>query len=76
MRRTERTGFTLVELMVAIAIMALVMTALLGTIQGTIQARDEAEIEIASVRDGLACWSGNLLLSAIGVGLLAFVVRR
>ncbi len=52
MRRTDRTGFTLVELMVAIAIMALVMTALLGTIQGTVQARDEAEIEIASVRDG------------------------
>jgi hypothetical protein len=42
----------LVELMVAVAIMALVMTALLGTVQSTISARDEAEIEIASVRDG------------------------
>ncbi len=49
-RRTA--AFTLVELMVAVAIMALVMTALLGTVQGTITARDEAEIEIASVRDG------------------------
>lgn len=52
MQRPNRAGFTLVELMVAVAIMALVMTALLGTVQSTISSRDEAEVEIASVRDG------------------------
>jgi len=52
MTHCRRSGFTLVELMVAVAIMALVMTALLGTLEGTIRARDEAELEIASVRDG------------------------
>lgn len=52
MRRADRSGFTLIELLVAFAIMALIMTALLGTVHGTLVARDEAEIEVASVRDG------------------------
>jgi type II secretion system protein J len=52
MRRTIQAGFTLVELLVTLAIMALVMTALLATLQGTVRAHDQSAIDIASVRDG------------------------
>lgn len=48
----SRSGFTMIELLVTLAIMALVMTALLATLQGTVRAHDEAAVEIASVRDG------------------------
>jgi type II secretion system protein J len=45
-------GFTLVELLVTVAIMALVMTALLATLQSTVKAHDVAAVDVASVRDG------------------------
>jgi prepilin-type N-terminal cleavage/methylation domain-containing protein len=51
-RSDRRAAFTLIELLVTIAIVALIMTALLGTLHTTVLAHDEAEIEMASVRDG------------------------
>ncbi len=52
MRIRERSGFTLIELLVTLAIMALVMTALMATLHSTVQARDDAQVEIATVSDG------------------------
>ncbi len=45
-------GFTLVEVLVTLAIMALIMLALQVTLQSTIFTHDEIAIEMASVREG------------------------
>jgi type II secretion system protein J len=50
--RVRRAGFTLLELLVAMAIVALILTALVATLQGTVKAHDDIEIEMAAVRDG------------------------
>jgi type II secretion system protein J len=51
-RRTTTRGFTLVEVLVTIAIMSMVMVALQYSLQSTMLTHDTVAIEIASVREG------------------------
>jgi len=52
MHRARRAGFTLMEVMIALGIMALVMVALYSTLNATLRARDQIEIESRSARLG------------------------
>jgi prepilin-type N-terminal cleavage/methylation domain-containing protein len=52
MPRDRRAGFTLMEVMIALGIMALVMVALYSTLNATLRARDQIEIESRTARLG------------------------
>lgn len=50
--RSRRAGFTLMEVMIALGIMALVMVALYSTLNASLRARDQIEVESRTVRLG------------------------
>ena len=52
MQRNRRAGFTLMEVMIALGIMAMVMVAHYSTLNATLRARDQIEIESRSARLG------------------------
>jgi prepilin-type N-terminal cleavage/methylation domain-containing protein len=52
MNRSRRAGFTLMEVMIALGIMAMVMVALYSTLNATLRARDQIEVESRTARLG------------------------
>ena len=52
MRRARTAGFTLMEVMIALGIMALVMVALYSTLNASLRARDQIEVESRTARLG------------------------
>jgi len=52
MTRQASSGFTLIEMLVTLAIMSLVMMALQVSLQSTLLTHDDVALEIASVREG------------------------
>ena len=50
--RSSRGGFTLIEVMVTLAIMSLVMLGLMVSLQATIFTHDDVQVDIAQVREG------------------------